>query len=173
MRTRSFASLAVVATLTAAIAAACSGSSGTSGSTSGGAGGGAEDAGADAPSSLSLRIEPDMASATVTLGSAPGSLTFHAFAKMSGGAETDVTSQVDWSTAPKIGTVSGGVVTLTGNGGKATVSATLSGVTAQAALTVKVQGDVFGSGTDATTKQGFDTAMADPDPSAAPALEYP
>lgn len=172
MRSRSFVHLALVATLTAAVAAACSGSgSGMTGSTTGG--GSAEDAGADAPATLSLRIEPEVASATATLGAAAGTVTFHAYAKKNGGAEEDVTADVEWFTAPKIAAIAGGVATLTGNGGKVTVNATLSGVTAQASLTVKVQGDVFGPGTDATTKQGFDTAAPDADPSAAPALEYP
>ncbi|MFT3774210.1 MAG: hypothetical protein QM820_53280 [Minicystis sp.] len=171
MRLRAAFHLALVASLSAAINAACSGT-GETGSTSSTSGGG-EDAGTDAPATMTLRIEPEMAVETVMLGSAPPSVTFHAFAQTGGGAETDVSADVDWSTVAKVASISGGVATLTGNGGKVAVTATLKGVSATAALTVMVKGDVFLPGTDATTKQGFDTATADPDPAAAPALEYP
>src|SRR5262249_47026303 len=93
--------------------------------------------------------------------------------KTGGGVEKDVTSSCDWLASPKIATVASGVATLTGNGGQTTVSATPPGVTADAAPPVKVAGAGVPPGTDPTTKMGFDTAAADPDPTAAPALEYP
>ncbi|APR84333.1 tolB protein precursor [Minicystis rosea] len=173
MRLRAVSNLALVVTLAASIVAACS-SSGETGSTGTTSGGGVDAGGGGAPATLKLRIEPDIASASVTLGSTPGSVTFTAFASTTNdGIEQDVTADVDWITAAKIATISGGVAKLTGNGGKTTVTATYKGVNATAALTVQVKGDVFLPGTDATTKSGFDAATADPDPTAAPALEYP
>lgn len=174
MRARSLTHLALAATLTAAISAACAGSGSVPIGAAGSAGSaGIEDAGADAPASTVLRIEPAEASAVVTLGSTPTTVTFHAFARTGSEPERDVTSEVEWGISPVIAAVVGGVATLTGNGGKATIDATLGGATAAAALTVKLQGDVFGPGTDATTKQAFDTAAPNPSPGAAPVLEYP
>ena len=88
-------------------------------------------------------------------------------------AETDVTNDVTWSVDPTVGMISGGNVTLTGAGGKTIVSAAYQGVSAQATLTVKLTGDVYGPGTDSQTKATFAAAAADPNPANAPAIEYP
>lgn len=157
--------------LGASLVIACSSPSDTSSGSSSNEGG--HDAGVDAPASTVLHIEPDSLAQTVTLGVAPPPIAYHAFAKTGDLAEVDVTDQVEWSVGAKIGTVSGGVVSLTGFGGKTTVTATLAGVEASSALTVKVVGDVFAGGADTTTKEGFDGASADPDSSAAPVIEYP
>src|SRR4051812_48811896 len=94
---------ALTAALGTALATACSGGGGTGGS--GTTSGGAHDAGADAPATTTLRIDPDMTAATVTLGTAPAPVTFHAFAKSGGDAEQDVTAKVDWAVGAKIGAV--------------------------------------------------------------------
>ncbi len=159
--------------LSAALAAACS-SSGPKGSTgTTGAGGGGGDAGADAPA-VTLRIDPTTESVTSPLGGpAPAAVTFHAYATVGSAAEQDVSATATWSVGPSVGAVSGGVVTFTGNGGTTVVSAAFEGATAQAPLTVEVTGDVFGTGTDMTTKAAFAGATADPTPAAAPSVEYP
>lgn len=168
------ASLLVVGIVLSAAMAACSGSgettpTGTSGST-----GDAPDAGPDAPTGITLRIEPPSANATVTLGVAPASIAFKAFSKGADGVETDVTAKADWSADPKIANASpDGTAALSGLGGKGVIIATWMGVDATAAITVKLTGDVFAAGADPTTKQGFDAAAIDPDPAAAPAFEYP
>ena len=114
-----------------------------------------------------------MVTQTITLGVTPATITYHAYAKTGSAPERDVSTEVSWSVAAKIATLAGGVATLTGTGRKTPVTATLSGVSASSPLTVKVTGDVFGAGTDPTTKAGFDGAVADADVKAAPALEYP
>ena len=170
------ASLLVIGLVLSAAVAACSGSggagpSGTSGSGSGGEG---PDAGPDAPTAIVLRIEPKAASATVILGVAPAPLAFKAFSKDADGVETDVTNQAEWSADPKIASASpDGTAALSGLGGKGLIIATWMGVDATAAISVKLTGDVFAGGADPTTKQGFDAAVVDPDPAAAPAFEYP
>lgn len=154
--------------LAAALFAACGGGGGGEGGTTTTGTGGGHDA-----ATTTLRIEPDQASATVTIGAAPGTVTFRAYAGAGEGAEQDVTEQVAWDASAKLAAVVSGAATLTGLGGTGVVTATLNGASAQAALTVKLVGDVFLAGTDASTKASFDAASADPDPSAAPALEYP
>jgi hypothetical protein len=161
---------AFAATLAAALAAACSSGKGTTGAGSGPGGG--TDAGSDAPA-VSLRIDPNMASTTVPLGSTPPMLTFHAFAKTGNGMEQDVSAMATWNVGPTIATIAGGVATLTGNGGVTQVTATFEGATASAPLTVQVTGDVFGTGTDMSTKASFAGATPDPTPMTAPSLEYP
>jgi hypothetical protein len=163
--------VALAAVLAAALVSACSGSGGNG--TGGGSTSGGQDAGSDAPSSTALRIDPPSVTQAITIGSPPPQVTFHAFAKTGGDPEVDVTDKVDWGVGVNVATIAGGVATLSGNGGKTSVTAALGAATASAALTVKVQGDVFLPGTDMTTKQGFDAAAADPDPAAAPAIEYP
>ncbi|MFS8066125.1 MAG: hypothetical protein ACMG6S_07115 [Byssovorax sp.] len=173
MRT-SFASLLVGGLVLSAAVAACSGSgdSGAAGTT--GSGGEAADAGADAPSAFTLRLEPATASVTVTLGVAPAPLAFRAFAKGADGVETDITNQAEWSADPKIADASSdGTAALSGLGGKGEIIASWKGVDAIGAITVKLTGDVFAGGADPTTKQGFDGAASDADPASAPTIEYP
>ncbi len=167
MHLRLSLALALGLVLSAAVAA-CSGGHGTTG------GGGGPDAGSDAPSGISLRVEPAMTSVVVTLGVPPSPVAFKAFAKGPDNVEIDVTMDADWSADPKIASLaSGGNVNLSGVGGKGTVTATYKGIDATAALTVKLTGDVFAGGADMTTKAGFDGASADPDPANAPVVEYP
>jgi WD40-like Beta Propeller Repeat len=166
--------LALTATLSAALAAACSGGSdkaGAGGSSS--SAGGAADAGSDAPATVTLRLDPTSATVTVPLGTTPAPLTFHAYATIGGAAEQDVTDMASWSVGAAVAQIGNGVAVLTGNGGQTTVVATFEGATAEAPLTVEVTGDVFGAGTDPTTKTGFDNGTPDPTPSAAPSIEYP
>jgi hypothetical protein len=170
MRTRSVLRLAFAASLLAAVVSACSGgtsSTGTAGS------GGMNDAGSDAPASVSLRIDPATSNVTLDVTKPAPMLTFRAFAKVGSEAEKEVTADAEWTVGPRIASVAAGVVSLTGNGGKTTVSATYQGVTADAPLTVKLVGDVFLAGTDASTKASFDAATPDADPANAPAIEYP
>ncbi|MFO0611005.1 MAG: hypothetical protein U0414_00355 [Polyangiaceae bacterium] len=143
-------------------------SSSSTGSGTGGSGGGPV-------KMVMLRIDPPTANLVVTLGS-PGTTKapFRAFASENGGPESEVTSAVKWSVSPAFGSIGAdGVLTLAERGGQTNVTAQLGAATASAAITVKLVGDVFGPGTDATTKSAFDTAQADPDTSAAPAIEYP
>ena len=170
----SLASLLVGGLVLSAAVAACSGSgeSGAAGTT--GSGGEAADAGADAPSAFTLRLEPATANVTVTLGVAPPPLAFRAFAKGADGVETDITNQAEWSADPKIATASSdGTAALSGLGGKGEITASWKGIDATGAITVKLTGDVFAGGADPTTKQGFDGAASDADPASAPAIEYP
>lgn len=163
--------------LVAAVVAACgaagtkSGTGGTAGSSTGGSG--AQDAGSDAPAAVTLKVTPSTTSATVTIGGAPVTVTFKASASVGGGGAMDVTKMAAWSIAPALGSVAEGVVTLAGNGGKATVTATYQGQTASATLAVELTGDVFGAGTDPTTKAAFAAATPDTSAADAPAIEYP
>jgi hypothetical protein len=175
MRASAALRLAFAVTLTVALAAACS-STGPKGSagTAGTAGGGSGDAGADAPAAVALRIDPTTSSVTSPLGGpVPAAVAFHAYATVGSAPEQDVTAMAEWSVGPSIGGVTSGLVTFTGNGGTTQVTAMFQGGTAQAALTVQVTGDVFGTGTDPTTKTAFGGATADPNPANAPAVEYP
>src|SRR5262249_935798 len=80
----------------------------------------------------------------------------------------------DWIADPRLATMApDGTATLTGIGGKGVVTATYKGIDATAALTIKLTGDVFAGGADATTQQGFDGAPPDPNPPQPPAIEYP
>jgi hypothetical protein len=173
MRTASALHLALAATLTAALSGACSsGNKGTSSTTSA-SGGGGGDAGSDAPSAVTLRIDPMSSNVSVTLGTTPAPVTFHAYASTAGGPEQDVSTTAQWNVALGIATIDNGVATLTGNGGKTTVTATYMGVTASAPLTVMLTGDVFGTGTTTATATAFGSATADPTPTNAPSVEYP
>jgi hypothetical protein len=168
--------LAVILTALTALAGAASCAIDDDGTSSSGASGGAEDAGADAAQSLTLRIEPSEASAEVTLDTAPPAVDFKAFAKRDGdAAETDVTGEVAWSSGSEAmaSVGSDGSAKLKGIGGKTEIRATLEGASAAAALTVKLRGDVFLPGTDAAAKADFDAAAPDAEPSNAPAIEYP
>ncbi len=170
---------ALPAALTAALAAACGATGSKAGAGAGGGGGtgtsgsGAMDAGSDAPATVTVSVAPATKSATVTLGVTPAPVAFKATAVKGGGAPEDVTAKATWSISPAIGSVAGGVVKLTGNGGKATVTATYEGASGSAALTVELTGDVFGAGTSATTKAAFAAATPDATPANAPAIEYP
>ncbi len=121
-----------------------------------------------------MRIDPSTSTVTSPIGGpAPAAVTFHAYATVGSAPEQDVTATANWSVGPSIAGVVAGVVTFTGNGGTTMVTAAFEGATAQAPLTVEVTGDVFGAGTDMTTKAAFGGATADPTPAAAPAVEYP
>ena len=154
-----------------AAASACSDTQGTG--TSNGAG--ASDAGTDAePASLTLRIDPPESTVTLDLAGTATAIPHRAYAKREGEPEIDVTSEVEWFVGnPALADVIGGNVSTKGLGGKSKVFATYDGVTAEASLTLTLRGDVFLPGTDASTKDTFDGAGADPDPANAPALEYP
>ena len=154
--------------------AACSDSadSATASSSTGAPG---TDAGADAPTGLSLRIEPAEASQEVTLDGPTVTVTFKAFVMREGQAEADVTGEVTWSAGNQaVATVAaGGVATLVGIGGKTEVRVSLDGAEAAAPLTVKLRGDVFLPPADASTKSDFDAAGTDAEPNNAPRIEYP
>ncbi|TKC99581.1 hypothetical protein [Polyangium fumosum] len=153
-----------------AAASACSDTQGTGT----GPGGANEDAGADAPAAVTLRIDPPETTLTLDLSGTAPALPHRAYAKREGEDEVDVTSEVEWFVGnPALADVVGGNVSVKGLGGKSKVFATYDGVTAEASLTLTLRGDVFLPGTDASTKASFDAATADPDPSKAPALEYP
>jgi hypothetical protein len=149
-------------------------SSGTA-SNSGGGGGTSGDAGGDASNGITLRIEPLTEAATVVKGQTPPTLTFQAFATPPGGTESEVTAQASFSLAnTKLGTFgANGVLTLAEAGGATKVVATHQGATAAADLVVKLTGDVFLPGTDATSKSAYDSATPDPNPANAPTIEYP
>lgn len=142
-------------------------SSSSTGSGKGGSGGG--------PVNMNqLRVDPASAALVVTLGGPATTATFRAFASEGAGPEAEVTGSVAWSVSPSFGTItSGGVLTLAERGGTTTVTATKDGVSATATITVKLVGDVFEAGTDASTKTAFETAQPDPDTAAAPTIEYP
>jgi hypothetical protein len=175
MRAPAVLRLGFAVTLTAAVAAACSSSNknASSGAAGGGSTGG--DAGTDAPAAaVKLRIDQTSLSVVSPLGGpAPAAVTLHAYATVGTGAEQDVTATAFWNVGPSIGEVAGGVVTFTGHGGTTQVTAAYEGATAAVPLTVEVTGDVYGTGTDPTTKTAFDGATADPTPASAPAVEYP
>jgi WD40-like Beta Propeller Repeat len=164
--------LVLTATLGAALAVACSSGSGKA-TASGGTGGGSADAGSDAPPTVTMRIDPPSATVTAPLGTTPAPVTFHAYAVVGGAAEQDVTSMAGWSVSSTVGAIGNGVMVLTGNGGQTMVVATFDGASVSAPLTVQVTGDVYGTGTDPTTKTGFAAATPDPTPTAAPSIEYP
>jgi hypothetical protein len=139
-------------------------------------GGGTSDSGSDSASAYTLRIEPKSTSATVTKGQPPPSVAFRAFAKhATSGNEQEVTTDASWSLSmTSLGSFnSPGTLALSEAGGTATITATWSGASATSDLTVKLTGDVFGPGTDVSTKAGFDSATVDPNPANAPLLEYP
>jgi hypothetical protein len=159
--------LAFALAFAAAVVAACSGGKGTGAAAQGTAGS------SGTGPMVTLRIDPLMASATVPLGSTPAPITFHAYATSGAGPEQDVTMMANWNAGPSVASVTAGVATLTGNGGVTKVTAAFQGATASATLTVQVTGDVFGMGTDMTTKASFDGATPDPTPMTAPSLEYP
>jgi hypothetical protein len=121
-----------------------------------------------------VRVDPAVAAGEVDLNGMGADIAFHAYAKVDGKNEVDVTSQVAWAVGEKaIGAIgSDGVLKLAGTGGKTTIGATYQGVSGASMLTVKLKGDVF-TGVDPTTKTAFDTAQVDPDMAHAPALEYP
>jgi hypothetical protein len=150
----------------------CSGSDET-----GGAGGTSlVDAGNDAPSAATLRVEPVSASAAVDIAGAPSTpIAFRAYYQVEGEAEAEVTGQAEWSVGnTNLGEISsGGEVTLLGIGGVSAIIASYQGATASASLTVELTGDLFLDGTDAGSKDAFDNAATDPDPANAPAFEYP
>ena len=166
-----------MAVIAAALLAACSDDDSGVASNSGGSGGTVSDASGDqnAPS-YSLRIEPLTTQATVTLGQPATSLAYKAFAKSTtGGSEQEVTGEAEWTLSnPGLGSFgASGSLQLAGGGGAAKITASWSGAKASADLSVLLQGNVFLSGTDATTKSAFDAATADPNPANAPSLEYP
>lgn len=154
---------------------ACGDDSSGTASNSGGGGGATSDASTDAPNGTSLRIEPLTQSATVVKGQPPPSLTFQAFATPPGGVESEVTSQTSFSLGnPTLGSFgANGTLTLAEAGGSTKVIATYQGATATADLVVKLTGDVFLPGTDASSKAAFDSATPDPNPANAPSIEYP
>ena len=159
-------------------AAGCGDDSSGTASNAGGAGGGggAVDAGPDAPSGITLRVDPLTAQAKVVLGQTPPALAFKAFAKpTSGGAEQDVTQSAVWTSSnPKLGTFGNpGSLALAVAGGVTQVVASYAGVSANAQLTVELSGDVYAPGTDATSKAAFDAATPDPTSANAPVVEYP
>ncbi len=131
----------------------------------------------DAAPVFTLRIDPPSASMTTVLGGPPASpVTFHAFEKDLNGVEVDVTGSVSWSVdVTALATIdSKGTTTATGKfGGKTQVHASLQGVVGSAQLTIKLTGDIYSGGTNATTKQKFAGSVADPDPKNAALLEYP
>ncbi len=150
-------------------------SSGTASNASGG-GGGATDASSDATSGITLRITPLTPTATVVIGQPTPTLLFQAFATpAAGGEETEVTSQATFALAnPKLGSFGpNGSLKLAEAGGTTKVTATHQGASASTDLVVKLSGDVYLPGTDATTKAQFDAATADPNPASAPSIEYP
>lgn len=162
------------ATAVALVAASCDDGGVTDGSSSSSTGSGTGGAGGGPMKMLSLRIDPPAASLTVTLGAPSTTAPFRAFATLGSDPEKEVTSEVVWSVSPSFGSIgSDGVLTLAARGGATSVSATLDGVVATASVNVKLVGDLFLAGTDATTKASFDAASPDPDPTAAPTIEYP
>lgn len=152
--------------------ASCADTGGTAQSSSSTSGG--DDAGSDAPASLSLRIDPVTTGIVIGLDDAVGSSTVRAYAKRDGEEEKDVTNEVEWSVDnTNIADVNLGNISTKGIGGKTKIHATYEGVNAEADLTIALKGSAFLPGTDESTQMAFDMAMVDPDPANAPVIEYP
>lgn len=133
-----------------------------------------EDAGTDAPSGLTLRIDPITTSLVSGLDGAAVTSSVRAYAKRDGDAEKDVTNEVEWTIDnTNLAGIDLGTISSRGLGGKSKIRATYQGVAAEADLTILLQGASFGAGTDATTQTAFDMAAVDPDAANAPVLEYP
>jgi WD40-like Beta Propeller Repeat len=133
-----------------------------------------EDAGADAPASFSLRIDPVATVLVVGLDAATVNAPVRAYALREGEPEKDLTNDVEWSIDnTNIAGVNLGTIATRGIGGKTKIRASYEGVSAEADLTVMLKGTTYLPGTDATTEMAFDMAMVDPDPTNAPAIEYP
>lgn len=129
-----------------------------------------------APPAYTIRVDPPSASLTIDIANkAALTASYHAFEKdPSTGVETDVTQTAVWSVdKPAIATASKGIATTAGIGGQTKVHASIDGATGAADLIVKLTGDVYGPGTDPTTKTKFSGATVDPNPADAPAIEYP
>ncbi len=139
-------------------------------------GGTTNDGGGDASSSFTLRVDPATDSETVTLGVNGQSIQFHAYRKDTPtSTDVDVTSSVGWNVgnAFMAGNSGGGAFALLGVGGVTNVTATLQGVQASAALTVKATGNAYLGGTSSTAEQTFSNATPDTNPADAPTLQYP
>lgn len=135
---------------------------------------GEEDAGIDAPATLTLRIEPAATSLVVGLDGVVASSPIAAYAKRDGEAEKDVTSVAQWEVDnTNIAEVSNAMVRSRGLGGKTKVRAIYEGVTAEADVTLTLSGKTFLPGTDETLQTSFDMATKDPEMANAPAIEYP
>lgn len=133
-----------------------------------------DDAGTDAPSGLTLRIDPVTTSLVSGLEGAVVTASVHAYAKVDGEAEKDVTNDVEWSIDnSNLAGIDLGTISSRGIGGKSKLRALYQGVNAEADLTILLQGASFSPGTDATTQMAIDMATVDSDPANAPVLEYP
>ena len=122
-----------------------------------------------------LRVEPLTATTTVTLGAAsPQLVSYHAFLKDAAGVETEVTSTVTWTIdSTTIGSIAPSGKAFGIAGGATRVHAATQGLIANADLKVKLEGAVYGAGTDATTATRFGAATPDAMASNAAAIEYP
>jgi hypothetical protein len=127
-----------------------------------------------APTRTSLRIVPvDRQAATTTLLiGTTAALHFQALATQDDGREIDVTSEATWSALGRhvLDVTGPGVLATTGIGGRATVAAALSGLSASVPIVVELTGAVFLDGTDARAPASFAGAV---DAAAPLAIEYP
>ena len=133
-----------------------------------------EDAGTDAPASLTLRIDPVATSLVAGLDGVAATSLVHAYAKRDGEDEKDVTNVAEWALDnTNLADVNLGTISTKGLGGKTKIRATFEGVSAEADLTITLKGTSFLPGTDTTTETAFNGATPDPDVANAPAIEYP
>ncbi len=149
---------------------------------SGGTGAGTLDAalpGQDAPADTNppptLRVDPPDVALTLPLGGAAPTGSYHVFERAFPGApEVDVTAAAAITVDdPSIATIAAGSISMVAHGGAATYTVSADGGTTTATLHVKLVGDVYAAGLDATKKAAFDAATVDPTGASQPRLEYP
>ena len=137
------------------------------------------DAAREAGPTFTLRITPSQDAETVVLGAPGKTVTFKAIRidAASDASDSDVTGSVSWSVSPAAiaKAKGGGAFELSGVGGAAQVYATLSGVSATAAMTVKLTGSSFMGG--ASSSSGGPTSFGSATPITATThaltLQYP
>jgi hypothetical protein len=118
------------------------------------------DAGRPIPGLVSLRIDPGEVTLTDD-GAAPGATAaLRAIGVFDGGTERDLTDLAAWSiTNAELGAIASGTFTSAGIGGRTTVVAGASGLTAEATLTVVLEAVILGDGVPAGAPSLF---SADP-----------
>jgi hypothetical protein len=131
---------------------------------------------ADAPSTVTLRVDPPDVALTLPLGGTAPTGSYRVLEKASPeAAEVDVTADAVVSILDDatIATIAGGTISMVAHGGTTGYSVTSHGATATATLHVKLVGDVFAAGFDPTKKAAFDAATIDPTGASQPKIEYP
>jgi len=139
--------------------------------------GGAETTSDTPAATPTLRIDPADVTLETILGSTAGtSATVKVFEKLTPtSAEVDVTASVTLSISDgALATTAGAVVTAGSRGGTGTLTASLAdGAKGTANVKVKLTGEAFGPGFDASEKAKFTGAAVDPTATAQPKIEYP